>query len=200
MCQFRRQSRCQSSFFIRFRVCLYGVLLLSNNVSVAAPVLSGSVLSLEQAEQLAINNDPVVAAGLARANAATQNGIADAQLPDPTLKFGLFNLPLDSFDLEEQPTTQLRVGVQQAIPRGNTLRAKQAKADAQANIALASADLRKRQTLRNVREVWFELYYQLSALQIITENRGLFSQLVDITESQYASGRISQQDVLARAT
>ena len=40
------------------------------------------------------------------------------------------------------------------------------------------------------------LFYEVSAYQIIRETRRLFSELVKITESNYAAGRVNQQDVV----
>jgi outer membrane protein TolC len=50
--------------------------------------------------------------------------------------------------------------------------------------------------LRDVRQAYLELYYQEQAARIIARSRDLFEQLVDITRAHYASGRVSQQDVL----
>jgi outer membrane protein TolC len=55
---------------------------------------------------------------------------------------------------------------------------------------------RRRQILRNVREQYLEIWYQQAAAATIKKNQALFTQLVDVTESQYAAGRATQQDVL----
>jgi len=50
--------------------------------------------------------------------------------------------------------------------------------------------------VRDVRDSFLDLYYQVQAEQTVAETRDLFVQLVDITRAHYASGRVSQQDVL----
>ena len=56
-------------------------------------------LTLSDAEQLALGNDPVIAANVARSEALDADAVADAQLPDPKFRTGLYNVPLDDFDL-----------------------------------------------------------------------------------------------------
>ena len=60
----------------------------------------------------------------------------------------------------------------------------------------AMSELAARKVERDVRKQFLELYYQMQAEDIIATSRGLFTQLVDITRSHYATGRVSQQDVL----
>lgn len=166
---------------------------------VAAPVAglaADTPLGLAEAERLALENDPVVAARQARSAALSEGAVADGQLKDPKLNVGLFNLPLDDFDVTEQPSTQLRFGLQQDFPRGDSLNVRQKQTLAKAQIASArSADMARKVT-RGVRDAYLDVYYQSHAGKIIEESRRLFVQLVEITESHYGAGRVSQQDVL----
>jgi outer membrane protein TolC len=65
-----------------------------------------------------------------------------------------------------------------------------------ANAEVASTEAAQRMLVRDVRRNFLELYYQVQAEQVINETRDLFAQLVDITQAHYATGRVSQQDVL----
>lgn len=153
-------------------------------------------LAIEESVRLALVDDPVIAARRARAEALGETAIADGQLPDPKLRTGFYNVPLDSFDLDEEPSTQLRLGIEQSFPRGDTLQYRQQQAEWMATAEDALAEVAARSVVRDVRVQYLELYYQLQAEQIVTQTRGLFAQLVDITQAQYATGRVSQQDVL----
>ncbi len=153
-------------------------------------------LSLHEAEHIALYKDPMVLMRKARSQALLEGSVADGEMADPKLRLGLYNLPLDSLSFTENPTTQLRLGVQQAFPRGDTLKYKRRRTEARAQGELARADELRRQILSKVRVGYLELYYQKQALRIIDTNKALFAQLIDITEAQYASGRVSQQDVL----
>jgi len=159
-------------------------------------VSSALALTLDQAVAVAIESDPAVNGFQASSRAFGEEAIADGTMPDPKLRLGMFNVPIDSFDLEQEPTTQLRLGIQQAIPRGNTLEIKQQRSSLLSKSARFTANNAKRKVIKEVRETYYELFYQAEAGRIIHETRGLFSKLVVITESQYASGRINQQDVI----
>jgi len=160
------------------------------------PGAARAALELDGAIRIALENDPAVAASRASAMAYSENAIADGQLPDPRLRTGLVNVPVDSFDISSEPMTQLQLGVEQAFPRGDTLHYRQRRAESLAGVEEANAAATTLQTVRDVRRYFLELYYQVRAAAIVAETRELFAQLVDITQAQYGSGRVSQQDVL----
>ncbi len=156
----------------------------------------GFALTLQQAEQTALQNDPMVASMMATSRAQENQSVAASTLPDPQLRLGMFNLPLDSFDVSQEPTTQLRVGLQQQFPRGDVLdiKAEQTLLKSQASRALANNA--QREVIRDLRVAFLNLYYEIQSGDIIRETRALFSRLVKITEDQYAAGRVNQQDVI----
>jgi outer membrane protein TolC len=163
-------------------------------------LLPGSVhaaLELEGAIRIALENDPAIAASRASARAQSENAIAEGQLPDPRLRTGLANLPVDDFDISSEPMTQLQLGIEQAFPRGKTLHYRQVRAESLASVEEANAAATALETVRDVRRHFLELYYQIRAAAIVAETRELFAQLVDITQAQYGSGRVRQQDVLS---
>lgn len=153
-------------------------------------------LNLKQAEQLAIQADPLVENFTATARSFDEASIADNTLPDPRLRLGAVNVPVDSFDLEQEQMTQLKLGLQQNFPRGDSLALKQQQSLSLSSSALAMAEDARLKIKRDVRENYLNLFYEISAYQIIRETRQLFSELVKITESNYAAGRVSQQDVV----
>jgi len=153
-------------------------------------------LSLQQAEQLAIQADPVIEGYKASSRSYSDTSVADDSLPDPMLRLGAVNVPVDSFDLQQEQMTQLKVGVQQNFPRGDVRSIKQQQSRYLSKASLSMADDAQLKILRDVRETYLNLYYEISAYQIIRETRQLFSELVRITESNYAAGRVNQQDVV----
>ncbi len=164
-------------------------------VAVAAPGLARAV-SIGDAERVALDRDPGLKALREQVNALTEESHAAGELPDPKLKLGLMNLPTDTFDFEQEPMTQLQVGVQQMFPRGSTLKHQRQRvlhlADSQ------SARIRDREfmVVREVRNEWFETYYWVRASRVLQESERLFEQLVNITRSRYAVGGRDQQDVI----
>lgn len=168
-------------------ILLSAAVLISSNVS---------ALDLPLAEQLAIDSDPSIETFRVTALSFEDASVADDTLPDPRLRLGAVNVPLDSFDLEQEQMTQLKVGIRQDFPRGDVLSIKQQQSQYLSRAALSMADDARLKVLRDVRETYLNLFYEVSAYQIVRETRQLFSELVKITESNYAAGRVNQQDVI----
>lgn len=154
-------------------------------------------LSLQQAEAIALQHDPAIAVFIADAQSYEQLAQASDELPDPQLRVGLFNLPIDSFELDAEPSTQLRLGLQQSFPRGDRLEIMSARQQLRSTGSLHRADQARLALLRDLRITYLELYYQTEAATIIVNSRRLFDQLVNITEDRYAAGRANQQDVIS---
>jgi len=165
-------------------------------------VLSGCALSaraeliLADAERLALEADPAVIASQSRALALQEQAVADGQLPDPKLTVGVWNVPLDDFSMKKEGSSQFRTGIKQAFPRGQTLHYRQKRTEWLGRAEQAQTKFAEQEIRRDVRRTFLELYYQSRAIHIIERSRQLFQQLVDITRAHYASGRVSQQDVL----
>ena len=157
---------------------------------------NASALNLTQAEKLALSDDPMVKSYLASSRAFEEQAIADNALPDPKLRLGMFNLPVDTFSTTQEPTTQLRLGVQQAFPKGDSLEYKQQQSQWLSKASIAQADDENLKIIRDLRETYFNLYYEIEAEKVINSSRTLFKSLVKITEAHYAAGRVKQQDVL----
>jgi outer membrane protein TolC len=167
-------------------------------VTFVVTLLPGAALSLslQQAEKLALATDPLVLRHQAASRAYSAESTANSTLPDPKLRLGMFNVPLDTFSTTEDPSTQLRVGIQQEFPRGDSTELKQQQSQWLAQAAMAQAKDESLKLLMNVREIYLNLYYEVKAAAIVNDAHRLFSKLVKITEDQYAAGRANQQDVI----
>ena len=154
------------------------------------------MLTLAAAEEYALQADPEVIASQARAEALDRQAIADGQLPDPKLGLGIYNVPVNDFSVTREPTTQFRTGIQQAFPRGETLRYRQKHTEWLSRAETAQTDMVKREIQRDLRQTYLELFYQKQAADIVARNRDLFQSLVEITRAHFSTGRASQQEVL----
>jgi len=173
------------------------VLIMASFIAtVAAADTSSPALRLVEAEAIALQADPMLNLIDANAQALDEAAIADGQLPDPKLKMSLFNFPTDTFSRTQEPITQLRFGLQQTIPRGDTLELKSKRTSSKASSVRAKNTDEELKLRRDVRKFWFETWYWVKAEQIVKKDIELFKQFLDITESQYAAGKQNQQDVL----
>lgn len=178
---------------IRIWACaLWAATLLPGGQSLAA-----EPLSIDQAVTLAIEaGDPSVERFDESAAALDERAIADSRLPDPQVRVGMMNWPVDSFSYGQEAMTKLEVGVQQAIPRGSTLTHKRQRRTAEAEQERIAGSFRTLEIAREVRRAWLDLYYWSNARTVVTKSREAVSDLVTVVRSFYATGRQSGQDVL----
>ena len=164
-------------------------------ISVSAATV-GEALSLRQLEDLALRRDPMISKYLDEADAMAAQAVASQSRPDPKLKLGLMNVPVDSFDLAQEPMTQEVIGIQQMFPSGNMLRSMGDRMSHMGEAREAQAANRRLETLREVRKAWLNLYQAFHASNIVRQSQKVFEDLVKIVGFQYRSGQGSQQDVI----
>ncbi|PCH84414.1 MAG: hypothetical protein COB89_04630 [Piscirickettsiaceae bacterium] len=170
-------------------------LLLSILIVMPVWASESNVLALSEAVGTALENDSLVMLKQARAYSAEENAIADGELADPTLSLGIFNLPTTNFNLNKNPTTQLRFGVKQAFPRGKTLHYQSLKRRDLSEAEWANAALLKKSITRDVQQYYLEAFYQQKVLDELNNNRRLFARLLKNTEDSYSVGGANQQAV-----
>lgn len=155
-------------------------------------------LSLAQALDYALDNEPWLTANKYQQAAVQAQSLAAGTLPDPVLSLGLMNLPTDGFAFDQEGMTQLKVGVSQMFSRGDSLELKQqALAQSAQQYPWLRAD-RLAQVKTIVIESWLNAYRAQQSIALIEQDKALFTQLIDITESSYASsvGKTRQQDII----
>ncbi len=159
---------------------------------------TNSFLTLELAITQAQKNDPWLVENQFIQGALESQSIAAGALPDPVISLSLLNMPTDGFDFNQENMTQLKVGVSQMFPRGDTLRIQTKKLQllSQQNPSLR-AD-RTAQISVLVTELWLEVFNAKESIRLIERDRDLFEQLLDISIASYSTafGGAQQQDVV----
>ena len=122
--------------------------------------------------------------------------VAAGQLPDPMVKVGLMSLPTDSFRLDREPMTQAQLGLMQKFPRGRSLSLRSEQINLQSEGLDETVRDQKLQIVLAVREQYLEVVKQQHLAKINADAQVVFSDLLDITQDYYATGRVQQQDVL----
>lgn len=161
----------------------------------AAPVFAAG-LTVEEAAQLALNDDFTLQAINARGQSMSEMSVAVERLPDPKLKLGFANLPTDTFDLDQEPMTQAVIGVQQMFPRGHTRALSSERMNESVARTEAEAEDRQLKILLAVREEYTQVFLQRERQKVLQQSLDVFSDLADITRDYYATGRAHQQDVV----
>jgi len=155
-----------------------------------------NAVNLGQAIDLALGNDALISGLLAKQDAWNQLSHASQTWDDPKLRFGAQAVPIDTFNLDQEPMTQLVLGYQQNFPRGDSLKNKTDVMKANASTEASKIELRKRQVILAVKKSWYEVLYRQNAISVIESNRNVFEEMLNINQDFYASGRANQQSVV----
>jgi len=153
-------------------------------------------LTLAEAEDLALANEPGQAALVARAAALEERAVVAGQLPDPMLRIGLNNFPIDTGGFTTEGMTNAMVGIRQAFPPGRTRSISTRQLRSMSAEMAQNAAARGLDVLAAARNRWLELYYWEHAHALVSESRPFFGDLATVTRSLYAVGRKNQQDLL----
>jgi len=153
-------------------------------------------LTLAEAEDLALAAEPGQLALQARASALDERAVVAGELPDPTLRIGLNNFPVESGGFSTEGMTQVMIGYRQAFPAGKTRSLSFEKFGLLSDQMSENAAARARNVRTATQKAWLELYFLDRADELIRETRPFFADLAEITRSLYSVGRKNQQDVL----
>ncbi|MEL0609783.1 TolC family protein [Vibrio echinoideorum] len=146
--------------------------------------------------EIALSEDGNRKQYFAQSQAMRETGIANATLMDPKLKVGFGGLPVDSFQFDEDPMTNISVGVMQQFERGDTLNLQQKKAGQQADALALQVQARELTVANSMTQLWLELGYQKVAEGVMRENRRLLVELENYVQTNYSIGKSEAQDLL----
>ena len=174
---------------------------ISGSALAAAPVSTqvdkqSSSQQLNTLIEIALNQDSNRKQYFAQSQAMRETGIASATLMDPKLKVGFGGLPVDSFQFDEDPMTNISVGLMQQFERGNTLDLQQKKASQQADGLALQVEARELTVANSMTQLWLELGYQQVAEGVMRENRRLLVELENYVQTNYSIGKSEAQDLL----
>lgn len=172
-----------------FAACFF-LILCASKLSYAC------VLTLQRAETVALAQAPELKSLQASTYALSDAAIAEGQLSDPKLMLGLMNIPVDTFDFDQEPMTQFQVGISQAFPRGRSLHYRSLQKHALSLAEGKRLQSMRLQILRGVRMSWLQLYYWLAARRITLKQKRVFRHLVKVTQSMLANNKAQQKDVI----
>lgn len=157
------------------RIALTAVLLLTSIITPAA--FAAAELTFEQALRAAMHQSPALAANAARQESGRQMIVPAAELPDPTLNFGIENLPIegmDRFRFNGDFMTMRRIGFMQQVPHRAKREAESGIAKAQLDLISAQQNLSTLQVLQQTADAWIRRHSaerKLAALDtVLAEN------------------------------
>jgi outer membrane protein TolC len=167
--------------------------------SVMASDLNSS-LTLDQALRLAQGRSRQLKAQDAMASAARDMAVAAGERPDPTLKVGINNLPVDGpdrYNVTRDFMTMRSVGVAQEFTRADKLKARTARFDREAEAAEAGHALALSNLQRDTAMAWLDRYYQERMREVLLSQHDEAKLQIDAADAAYRGGKGSQADVFA---
>ncbi len=160
-------------------------------------------LSLDEAVALAAAQSSRVSASQAQADAARQLAVAAGQRPDPVLKLGINNLPIDGPDawsLTRDFMTMRSVGLMQELTRADKRQARAARATGEADAALIGQRQLTADLQRDAALAWFERSFQQSMRELLVAQQTEAERQMQAAEAAYRGGKGTQAEALAART
>lgn len=154
-------------------------------------------LSLQEAIDIALNNDPAQKIYQAQQASLIAQGNVSATLADPQIKLGVANLPTDSFSLDSDPMSQLSVGLSQQFSRGDTRNITQNSFNLQSEVAVFQSKDRRLLVKKMVRNLWFNILFIEISKQLVSENKRLFTSFYDDLSVQFSLGLAENEDLIS---
>lgn len=174
------------------------LILLSAISAIGFPLQAAQSLPLQDAIAQAVTSDPWHDGNQLQQQAVEARSEGATALPDPMLSLGVVNLPTDSFSFAQENMTQLKAGISQSFPRGDTLAIRQSQLQLQATTYPLMREVRRAEVKSTVAVLWFDAWQATETLALIEKDTSLFEQMVDVAEAGYRSalGKTRQQDVI----
>ena len=179
--------------------CLLLSFTVSSGIAFAQSTSPGS-LSLESALKIAHTRSSLLVAQDSAASASREMAVSAGQLPDPTLKLGINNLPVtssDRFSLSRDFMTMRSVGVMQEFTRNDKREARAARYEREAQVADAGRTLTIANLQRETAMAWLERYYNERMREVLAQQRDEAKLQIEAVDTAYRTGKGSQADVFA---
>lgn len=189
------------SFPVQVRATVASIITLSGLCAIS-PALQAAdnqeVWSFNRTITTAQKNDPWLTGNKHQQQAIEAMGNAASSLPDPKMSVALANLPTDGFNFSQEAMTQLKVGITQMFPRGDSLSIKNQQLRIQSEAYPFQRLDREAKVAVTVGSLWLDAYNVQQSTILIEQNRSLFEQLADVAQASYSStlGKTRQQDIV----
>lgn len=167
---------------------------------VGLPGWAAEPLTLAEAQALAVGRSQQLAANNASVVASRQMAAAAGQLPDPVLKLGVDNLPVngpDRLSLSRDFMTMRRIGLMQEIPRAEKRQLRAERFEREADRTRAESQLNIANIHRETANAWIERFYTQQMRELVQRQIQEARLQARTAEAGFGVGRNSQADVFA---
>jgi cobalt-zinc-cadmium efflux system outer membrane protein len=152
--------------------------------------------SIEPLIQEALRNNPEIIALQQNLQAAQAQISPKSTLPDPMIKLGAINLPVNTFHFDQEPMTGKQVMLTQRFPFFGTLAVQSELGRRKMEMADYRLHAKENEIVRKVKESVYNIAYLKQAIVLAEKNLNILDQFVQVASTKYEVGKGLQQDVL----
>lgn len=176
-----------------------GVLTVALTFSIGLSSWAAGPLSLADAQHIAVSRSQQLSALDALAAAAGEQAVSAGQLPDPVLKLGIDNLPINGPDqyLPVIDFVTRRIGVMQDLPSASKRALRRERFERAAKRVLAQRQLSAVSVQRDTALAWLDRYYTQATRELLAQQIDEAQLQVQAADVAFRSGRGSQADAFA---
>jgi outer membrane protein TolC len=117
-------------------------------------------------------------------------------LPDPMVRFGLMNVPYDSFSMGQEAMTQKQISLIQSFPAPGKRSMLRKLAEDDIKIASAMVPEKRLELAQRARTAFYRLRYLRNVRQIVLRNKKILKGFIQVALTKYSVGLGVQQNVL----
>ena len=157
-------------------------------------------LTLADAQRHAIERSRQLAGQDSAAAADRDMAVAAAQNPDPVLRAGIDNLPVngpDRYSIGNDFMTMRRIGIMQEFTRADKKRLRGERYELEADKSLAEKDAMSISIRRDTALAWMDRHYAEASAALLDEQIRQAQGEIEAAQAAYRAGRGSLADVLA---
>lgn len=158
----------------------------------AQPLPAFPPLTLPAAQAMALRDAPQLAAQRAATDAARQSVEPAGQQADPKLIVGIENLPVegaDRFRVTRDFMTMRRIGVMQDVVRGDKLRLRAERAEAESRREVSGLALAETTLQRDVALAWIDVHFALRQQQVLARLEAETRLQISAADAALAGGK-----------
>jgi len=166
----------------------------------AATAYSQEPLTLERAQQLAVNDQPLLQAQSAGIEAKRARAVAAGQLPDPEVQFAVNELPAntdDAWSFRRDGDTDVMIGLMQEYPRAAKRRLRRLREEASASRSEQDLLELARLIRRSTGLAYADVYFNQRALDLATQQLAQTQLQQEAARIRFTTGTGPQSELLA---
>ena len=159
-------------------------------------LFGGSPKSLNNLIDRATRVSPKIKMLQAKLSATKNNIPHNSNLPDPQIKLGLVNMPINSFSFTQEPMTGKMISLTQGFPFPGKLGANEDVSTIDPKIVMQMIKEEENKIARDVKIAYLDYHYFTKVIEIVRDKKVLFGSIREVVQTKYEVSKASKQNIL----